>query len=332
MVRIGERVLAFTVQGVTSGMVGISTRDPVIGQKVLIAPTGDGGTVAIRPFNTYTGDDGVAMPLPCGSSVYLPGEPANYLPASWESGFGMSCMQSAPSTGGWSCAASCPISPYHGYICNRGESGGSADIYNSGFCIHSQYSGVWRGNKDNNWRYQRTKWYCPGGSGAACPSYKIPVFKLVNGKWVIDHYEYCKGAGQDTYVRIDRYGPTIGSKTPAAGCNSPGQRINGGTSILDASGYPARDYWQCYGGAGGTCPRYNGGSGTRKCSIQNGKGPAYEPGLKPTGCKYQSSLNFDGWDVGGGSQSASSGSCVLNKATEGAKNSSDDSIQCVFSR
>ncbi|HWQ65155.1 MAG TPA: hypothetical protein VN429_12110 [Methanospirillum sp.] len=68
------------------------------------------------------------------------------------------------------------------------------------------------------------------------------------------------------------------------------------------------------------------------CTIKGSgdKGPAFTgPGDKPGGCKYQGSLNFDGWVLGGGEENQNA-SCVLSKATEGARSNSDDVIRCKF--
>lgn len=325
MVRVGENVLGVTIAGETSGMVAISMKDPAVGDTVLMVNT-DSGNIAVRPFNIYTGDEGVSVPLPCGSQVFLSGEPPNYLPLNWENGFGMSCMQSAPETDGWICGSGCVINPASGYICNRYQSGGSVNRYNSGFCIHPSYSGIWRANKDNDWSYQVTYYTC----------HKSPIYDTrgrIIGYFKCSAVSTCISAYKTTFVTQSRYGGSSGGSSAPYGCTIPGNRVvSSGPTRYNSSGGAARDYWQCYGGSGGACPWYNYGRGTPSCQASP-RPPTYSPGPnKPASCRYPSQLSFSGWDVGGGSQSASSGSCVLNKATEGAKNSSDDTIQCVFSR
>lgn len=193
MVRIGERILAFTTQGVTSGMVGISIRDPVVGQKVLIVPTGTGGTIAIRPFNTYTGDEGVAMPLPCGCTVYLPGEPPDYL--NMESA--ISCQQGVPTTDGWECNSTCNVHPVFN-PCARGANGGWVNELNAMFCQNDvpprnyEYK-YWQANRTLHPEVREEWWSC----GSYCRLYQGCTADKGNTKVHIP--TGCRAPSQRTY-------------------------------------------------------------------------------------------------------------------------------------
>lgn len=326
MVRIGEDIVIVESDSGTIGIIG--GREIGIGKKIVSLPS-DGVPISVRQFNTYVGDDGVSIPLPCGSRVFIPAEPPNYLPPAWESGFGMSCQQGNPYTDGWSCSDACPIHPVTN-LCKRGANGGSVNIYDAGFCVHPTYKSVWIANKDNNWVWSRKKYYCP----QQCPYRRITNIK--NG---VTTYHWCPGwgtqdrysGGTDTWYYEGRYGGSFGSMYPAAGCDHPPSRL-GPVEItkLDSGYNPARDFYNCYGGAGGICKFYNGGAGTPPCPIGPNPKETFPRPSKPARCANPMYISFLGWIIPGGENSTGA-SCVLQKATEGAANRSSGPIRCKFS-
>jgi hypothetical protein len=322
MVRLGEDIVIVESDSGTIGIIG--GREIGIGKRVVSLPS-DGLPIAVRQFNTYVGDDGVSIPLPCGTRAFIASEPPNYLPTSWESGFPMSCQQGTPRTDGWKCSASCPINPGVGHICQRGEDNGWIDPYNINYCHHSDYASIWQGNADNNWHFKKWKYYC----NPSCPwvTYK----DMFTGAT-----RHCpstnngKNYGPDTYrVQMRAGGTWTGSKTPSAGCVSQLQRVEVYLGAFDQAGHPAQDRWGC-NGPRSVCPNYNGGAGVIKCAIGPDPADRFPVMRKPTGCRQPTYIDFSGWVIPGDTQSTSA-SCVLAKATEGAANRSNGEIRCVFS-
>ncbi len=326
MTRLGDTVLILGVEGIATV---ISTREPVLGQKCIIIPDGTGGNIAIKPFNTYDHDEGVAMPLPCGSAGYVVSEPPNYLPPSWENGFPMSCQQGEPQTNGWTCSSGCPINPSThptpGETCRRAY---RLPLLwtDANACTHSLGSGSWRANKIYHWDVTITYYGC---GSKRC--YQIYEDGTPQGYKV-----YCKLYGTETAVAYQMVGGvTSGTKSPK-GCYNTNNRFakrSWKAAVLDGQLVDAFYSYAC-NGPKTVCPRFNGGSGTPfpVCGIKgaNDKGPSFTgPGSKPSGCRYQAYLGFDGWVVPGGEQNTSTG-CVLGKASEGGRNLSDGNIRCKF--
>ena len=255
MARLGEKVLAITPQGETSGMVAISVRSPTVGSKVLAIET-DAGTIAVQPMNAYDGDEGIGFPLPCGATVFLPSEPPNYLPPSWESGFGMSCQQGVPQTNGWTCSGSCPINPsYHptpGETCRRAY---RLPLLwtDANACTHSLGSGSWRANKEYHWDVTITYYGC---GSKRC--YQIYEDGTPQGYKV-----YCKLYGTETAVAYQMVGGvTSGTKSPK-GCYNTNNRFakrSWKAAVLDGQLVDAFYSYAC-NGPKTVCPRFNGGSG-----------------------------------------------------------------------
>ena len=288
MVRLGEKIIALTTQGINSGMIGISIRDPQVGQSVLAIPNGTGGTISVCPFNAYEGDEGVAFPLPCGCSVFLAGEPPNYLPSDWESGVSVSCQQGVPYTDGWECKETCPINPIFN-PCARGDNSG--------------------------WVNDRDYWFCRNTNAPRQYAYKFWQQNTTTHDPV-----YQVSCRTDCPAKCGLY-PYSGTSIPL-GCARPMQYLNR-TEIS-----PGYTTYGCTGRAG-TCPNYAGGAGIKKCANSP---PIFEPGNKPKSCKYPANLDFTGWFIPGGEGSVSSGSCVMSKATEGARTrTSVEDIRCKFS-
>lgn len=329
MARIGEQVLAFTYEGRTSGMVAISMREPAVGDKVVVMGADGGGSVAIKPFHAYAGDDGLGVPLPCGTGVSLVGEPPNYLPPSFESGVPMSCQQGQPSTNGWTCSSGCPINPSthptQGELCKRAYNI-PLPMTDKNACTHTTGSVSWKANAKYHWDVTITYYGC--GSNRC---YQIYEDGTPDGYKV-----FCKLYGTETAVAYQMVGGvTSGTKSPK-GCYNTNNRFAKRTwkaAVLDGKLVDAFYAYAC-NGPKRVCPLYNGGAGTPfpVCGIKgaNDKGPAYTPGQKPAGCKNHAHLSFDGWVIPGGEETVSTKRCDLTKATEGIRSNSDGGIVCKF--
>lgn len=325
MTRPGDTVLILGVEGIATV---ISTREPVLGQKCIIIPDGTGGNIAIKPFNTYDHDEGVAMPLPCGSAGYVVSEPPNYLPPSFESGVPMSCQQGQPSTNGWTCSSGCPINPSThptpGETCRRAY--GLPLLWtDENACTHSLGSGSWRANKEYHWDVTLDYYGC-----------RSRCYQIYEDGTPQGYKVYCPLYGKETVVgHYMSDGHTSGTTYPN-GCyktsNRYVKRIRK-VAILDGQIVDAFYSYAC-NGPKTVCPRFNGGSGTPfpVCGIKgaNDKGPSFSPGQKPAGCKNHAHLSFDGWVIPGGEETVSTKRCDLTKATEGIRSNSDGGIVCKF--
>lgn len=326
MVRIGDQVVAIKSSG--NVVCAVGSRTPVLGQKCVVMPDGSGGYIAVKPLNNYPGDDGICTPLPCGAAVSLVGEPPNYLPASWESGFGMSCSQGIPQTTGWTCSGSCPINPSThptpGETCRRAY-GLSLYWRDSGACTHSFGSGSWRANAyfhhDVNLVYY------------GCSKHCYQEFEQYGGG---TYKRYCPYYETETVVGIYMQGGgQTGTQWPAGCFNHPARKyLRTVPKAVDENGQMVDPFYSyACNGPRTVCPLFRGGAGTpfAVCGIKGSgdKGPSFSPGPKPVGCKNQGFLNFDGWSVPGGEQNANT-NCVLGKATEGTRSQSDDTIRCKF--
>lgn len=225
MSRIGDVVLALKVgQTITA----ISTRPPTLGQKCIIVPDGNGGNIAVKPFNTYEKDEGIVMPLPCGSSAFLPGEPPNYLPRSWESGVTVSCQQGVPSTDGWECKPTCPINPVFN-PCPRGANGGRVNDRNPNFCTNE--------NRIHN--YWRDHWY---KNQVLHPAVYTQTYSCASS---CPRLGYCSASGNTTEHR-------------PVGCSYPNKYRTITRTLVSEAYYS----YSCNG-----CPNYNDGKGLIVCKY-----------------------------------------------------------------
>lgn len=309
MVRVGERVLCVPMGDNGDRWYILGARTPRVGDRVLLVPTADGKKYYIlKPYNAYQDDQCITLPLRNNRvGVCIAGEPPNYIHPSWggNGGSGMSfgCTEGVPSTSGWTCNGSCPISPNAGNICNR-ERYGWIDPEDPNFCIHPSYKYHWTGNRYAYfWKY---KWMCL--SSCKWREYK-DMFSGVTRR--------CPNYGAVTWQIVFLGGSKEGQTAPS-GCYDSSYRRGQLYSIMY--------YYKCDG-----CPGVNGS--LAPCTIQNGKGPVFSPGGKPSGCRYPQYLSFDGWEQPGASDSAQT-ACAFSKGTEGistnSNQSGDGNIRCKF--
>lgn len=333
MVRLGDTVTIVESDSGTIATIGGKTIG--IGKRVVSLPA-DGLSIAVRQFNTYAGDDGVSLPLPCGTRAFIPSEPPNYLPQSWEKGFGMSATQGTPTTQGWSCSSGCPINPtYHPTpeeTCRRAY-GLSMYYRNASACTHATGSGSWRANQYLHRDVLKTYWGC----SQHCQVDGLKYNPRTNRNEVVK--VPCPIYGTERTTMLNLINNNLYGNEPPGGCVYPNRRYRKRQEYLalDENGNLVAPFYSYSCNWPKTvCPLYNGGAGTPfpVCPIKSASavGPAdnFPTPSKPSGCAYHDHLSFLGWNIPG-STTTEGTSCVLEKATEGAANRSDDNIRCTFS-
>lgn len=316
MVRVGEKVLI--VKSSDGSVTAMDVKAAATGKKAIIIVGDDGSKIAVRCLNTYLEDEGLVVPLPCGSKAFLPSEPPDYFwnTALNESGAGMgcSCSQGAPETNGWQCAADCGFRKELG-ICKI-SLGYMQNIYDPNFCSHQIGRNYWYGNE---YVKETTLNYACAHNAQYCPHFYLG--------WYNNKHNYCPNhvSAKATVIK-DESGNIVYDNRGGA-CPHP--------EYLVVVGESRRKAYACARKI--VCPYYNGGAGTVMCSYGPSSPPPFSPGVYPAGCQNPGGLSFTGWEVPGGSNSEQI-QCVFNKATEGmsgdttkASGFGDENIQCIFS-
>lgn len=313
MVRVGETAIVSSLSGACP--FAMDVKSPTSNSKAFVIPTADNGRVAVKALNVYKGDVGLVIPLPCGSRAFLPSEPPDYYQNTdlGMGGLGCNCSQGPPETEGWACASDCGFRKELG-ICKISV-GYAQNIYDPNFCTHEIGRNYWYRNE---YIKQTTQYYGCGGS--ACSKFYLGWDKV---KKV---HVYCSSVSTATGTVIKDESGKIVSDTRR---NCP--YIAG----MVVKGEERKKGYAC--SRKSTCPYYNGGKGIKMCVNGPSSPPQYQPGEKPKTCQNPAGLQFQGWDVPGGTASAGV-SCPFSKTTEGNSGTvektsafGDEKIQCVFS-
>lgn len=348
MVGVGEKALLVPYR---SGS-GISAaifpyRLPKVGDRVLIVHVdGKDSPFFIKPYRSYKGDQVLMVPINGNpDNVVMIPDVRDYMPPSWQGGFGMICQGQAPTSSGWTCQSGCPRNPdthpTPGETCKLGA-GIGLDYTSRVSCTHDVGRSYWQLNHYYIWDYTDYYYNCK----TKC------LWKTVSGSSTVTHA--CAGYGIQTTVREHIYAGKhdhwSGNKIPAqkdfpGGCYFRKQVGTSGPMMNE--GTPAKWTYSCfkliakYGSHGETCTYYPGVQ-FPVCTLKSKgqKGPEFS-GATPTkpcraiGGHSKAELDpfcvFDGWISEGNSASAET-TCIFGKASETVDAFADDNmeIRCKF--